>query len=131
MSTSDIASARAFDPTKPVQTVGGRKARIIATDRNDAVYPVVALVSYDDGSEAIETYTSDGRLYSSGDESDDDLINATESVTRFIHIIGFGDDGRFVTKTYESEAEPIPNQRTIGVLKVTVAGNRIKATQVG
>lgn len=48
-----------FDPTKPVQTRSGLKARIICTDRNHPKYPIVALVE-DDGIESAIYVTKEG-----------------------------------------------------------------------
>lgn len=69
-----------FDPTKPVQTRDGRKARIICTDAKNKLYPVVALILWPDGEEEIETYTLEGRSCV-GHERDriNDLINVPET----------------------------------------------------
>ena len=49
------------DPSKKVVTRMGRKVRIICTDREDSIYPVVALVKDDKReSEILVTCTKDG-----------------------------------------------------------------------
>lgn len=49
-----------FDPTKPVQTRDGRKARIICTDAASPL-PIVALVT-DKGVEYPTVFTKEGRV---------------------------------------------------------------------
>ncbi len=51
-----------FDPTKPVQTRDGRKARILCTDlKTPDGYPLVVAVEYSDGeAESLRRYASDG-----------------------------------------------------------------------
>jgi hypothetical protein len=68
-----------FDPTKPVQTRDGRKARIICTDRKSiGGYPIVALI-HESQSRDFEThgvYTLDGKNYPADDRLNPlDLIN--------------------------------------------------------
>jgi len=78
-----------FDPTKPVQTRDGRKARIICTDRNDADFPIVALV--DDGVyEEPKTYDSEGAYLPNMGESASDLINIpdTKYLNVYLHSTG-------------------------------------------
>lgn len=52
-----------FDPTKPVQTRDGRKARIICTDAKGE-YPIVALITYEDGEEEPGMFYSNGAFIS-------------------------------------------------------------------
>lgn len=57
----------AIDFTKPVQTRDGRKVRILCTDAVDtAGFCVIGLVHCDDGTEQIECWTREGRLYIGG-----------------------------------------------------------------
>ena len=69
-----------FDPTKPVRTRDGRKARIICTDR-EAEFPIVALISDHSAVESVEAFRSNGLLHIRR-ESDGDLINYTEPKLR-------------------------------------------------
>ena len=64
---------KAFDPTKPVQTRGGCKARILCTDRKHPTYPFVGVIE-GETLERVICFTEDG-LYCEGQECDDDLIN--------------------------------------------------------
>ncbi len=50
---------KAFDPTKPVQTRDGRKARILCTDFKD-VWPIVAAVTTNTDIEVIRYYREGG-----------------------------------------------------------------------
>jgi len=78
------STTREFDPTKPVQTRGGHKARIICTDRKNAVsFPIIALVDDGEGYEETKSYTKGGRHYAGGNQSPYDLVNVRE-VTRIL-----------------------------------------------
>ena len=49
------------NPSKKVVTRMGRKVRIICTDREDSIYPIIALIKDDKReSEILVTYTKDG-----------------------------------------------------------------------
>lgn len=77
-----------LDLDKPVQTRDGRSVRILATDRDDATWPVVALISSDGFGEGIECYTADGKDYPDGRISNNDLINVPVTTIRFINLYG-------------------------------------------
>lgn len=62
-----------IDLTKPVQTRGGRKARIVSMDRKHSD-SIVGLVMKDDGTEEILCWSRDG-TYLCDEISEDDLIN--------------------------------------------------------
>ena len=67
-----------FDPTKPVQTRDGRKARILCTDAKGG-QPIVALVTtFDNEAEHVVRFRSDGGCYSRGADPVHDLINVPE-----------------------------------------------------
>ena len=72
-----------FDPTKPVQTRDGHKARIVCTDRKGTV-SIVALVERYSHENAVY-YGSDGRLVGSK-ESRLDLVNIPEVTTKIAHV---------------------------------------------
>lgn len=85
-----------FDPTKPVQTRDGRKARIICTDfkgfgRGSIIANVICTYANAEA-ESIYVYYDDGRTNRSSDSSLD-LINVPE--TRRVHIIEYGDGSRW------------------------------------
>ncbi len=80
-----------FDPSKPVQTRDGRKARIIATDRADKSYPIVALIGDDDD---ISTFTAAGYYYTEGCGSNrSDLVNIVQKFTKWMNVYGDSNEG--------------------------------------
>ena len=113
---------KAFDPTKPVQTRDGRKARILCTDRKHPTYPFVGVLE-GETFERVICFTKDG-LYCEGQECDDDLINTPPSVVRkcYKHVYKCG----AVAYNYSSFAEAKDTLRRflcnppVGILKVTV-----------
>ncbi len=82
-----------FDPTKPVQTRDGRKARIICTDRkgSDPQYSIIALVvpAFGDHEQAI-AYMADGRFNTVLPEHSSDLINTPARIKREVWINVYG-----------------------------------------
>ena len=96
---TNTQSKTAFDPTKPVQTRDGRKARIICTDRVCAQGSIVALVEpratfpmltrsptiVPHPNEVLKTYYSDGS-YLRGDVDHDDLVNVPEVTTKISNV---------------------------------------------
>ena len=68
-----------FDPTKPVQTRDGRKARILCTDIKGWNKPIVAAISRRDGSEFITNHNLNGQLAAT-EESLTDLVNIPETL---------------------------------------------------
>ena len=83
-----------FDPTKPVQTRDGRKARIICTDRSINAadgWPIIALVkNRTDGYESVTHHNSAGLCL---DCEDTDLINIPirHTVELWVNVYEFGD----------------------------------------
>jgi hypothetical protein len=75
-----------FDPTKPVQTRDGRKARIICTDMVDERYPIVALITEETDREFPVSFTADGRILDSAREHDNDLVNIPEKREGWINV---------------------------------------------
>jgi hypothetical protein len=66
-----------FDPSKPVQTRDGRKARIICTDLKHPEFPVIAVITDRYGNEFAVAYTKDGR-WRNDTQDDSDLLNIPE-----------------------------------------------------
>ena len=119
-----------FDPTKPVQTRDGRKARIICTDR---VWiggaPLVVLIDTIDGSyQDVECFWSDGRIYSSGADSQCDLFNAPEPqhepVTLWVNAHASGGSGIYTSGPFNTEEYAIRtggNSRDyVGTIPITI-----------
>lgn len=85
--TSNTQSPTAFDPTKPVQTRDGRKARIICTDCKHRDGEIVVLVQYPDssthaGAEEVYRVHLDGYFVSSSYPSINDLVNVPVVTTK-------------------------------------------------
>jgi len=83
----------AIDWTKPVQTRGGRKVRVLCTDAPDSQYPVIGLI---DGSGDPETWTIGGVYAANGATSNLDIINTPDppvTVTRWVNVYSGGRSG--------------------------------------
>lgn len=76
-----------LDLTKPVQTKGGHKARVICTDMRGGKYPVIALVADNDGGgEILRKYTLDGVYCTSDTWADYNLINVPETIEQAVYV---------------------------------------------
>lgn len=74
-----------FDPTKPVQTRDGRPTRILCTDRKHPDYPIVALVTWENGQETTQTFRADGSFLGCAHDPAHDLVNVHERVSRWMN----------------------------------------------
>jgi len=104
-----------FDPTKPVQTRDGRKARIICTDANNH-QPIVALITEQDGHEYTRDYTKDGFYFMCSEQSSSDLINIPERRIMWTNVYTLYADSNYPTR---EEADKHAGANRIGVLKIT------------
>jgi len=68
-----------IDFTKPVQTRDGKPVRILCTDMNNPVYPIVGLVNYG-REEHVITWTIEGQMVD-GSASPGDLFQVEEKPT--------------------------------------------------
>lgn len=100
-----------FDPKKPVQLRNGGRARIIATDRDHELYPIVALVEENGQKELPRSYTKTGRAYACGPSLSIDLINVQERRYRNIYLTG-----QFYASRELADQHANPNLRRVGVL---------------
>ena len=75
-----------FDPTKPVQTRDGRKARIVSDKVSRGGYKYIAIISEESGDEWSGTFISDGSYYASGDACHRDLINVPEKREMWVNV---------------------------------------------
>ena len=90
-----------FDPTKPVQTRDGRKARIICTDRKSTVYPLVGLILNGE-TEYLTEWDLNGKHRSNGFfDSVNDLINIPERTSRWVNVY----DGSDWCYGFETESD--------------------------
>lgn len=118
-----------FDPTKPVQTRDGRKARILCTDFQ-ADGPIVAAVSYWNGEEVLVRYQNTG-IHFTARYDQLDLINIPEEVVKYVNVY----QGSKIGLLYNSEAEARDAQRgwtRLSYLAITFRdGKPVKAEVVG
>lgn len=78
-----------FDPTKPVQTRDGRKARIICTDMKNSYSPIVVLIAETENSESLTARAADGRC-SNFTLAYGDLVNVPTKRKAWINIYPVG-----------------------------------------
>jgi hypothetical protein len=78
-------SNKPFDPTKPVQTRDGRKARIVDDKYSSRGGNLVAITTLVSGAEDVRVYFNDGR-YTRRDELNVDLINIPVKHTVWLNI---------------------------------------------
>lgn len=83
----DCSMNTSFDPTKPVETRNGRKARIVCSDMKSKYKQIVALV-YDlsTDEEFVHWYRPDGHFLTSGVEHQLDLVNVPERTIRYVNL---------------------------------------------
>lgn len=109
-----------FEPTKPVQTRDGRKARIICTDLQGS-QPITAAIM-ERGTEIIATFHATGIWAPDSRESCHDLINTTEKrcIVGWMNIYDNSDDsfiGGGIFKTRE-DADNGAGISRIGCIKI-------------
>lgn len=93
-----IMSEKKFDPSKPVKTRDGRKARIVCTDRTGP-FPIVALVMrMDRDHEENMSFSLDGRLANARNPCPSDLVNIPEKRKGWANIYSDGRDSFYRTK---------------------------------
>lgn len=80
-----------FNPSKPVQTRDGRKARIICSNRKGTL-PIVALIEVD-GLESARFFYATGQSMQTS-KLDEDLVNIPEEIEmhRWFNIYGGGEN---------------------------------------
>ena len=75
------------NPNRKVITRDGRSVRIVCTDVMGAIYPVLAVYKKDPTHEIWNSYTTDGRLYTEGDDTHADLFFAPEKKEGWINLL--------------------------------------------
>lgn len=112
------------NPSKKMVTRSGYNARIICTDRKDADYPIIALVSRESiEKESTLYYTKEGRFYVNG-LSESDLFFVTERREGWINIYKGADGNSYVGDSYifksEENAEKtgMTDKDYIGAIKI-------------
>ena len=90
------------NPNKKVITRSGRPARIIYTDKK-GMYPVVALIEYNNTYENVFAFTTDGR-YSFVETDEKDLFFVTEKKVGWVNV--YHEDNRLKCgHVYNTESE--------------------------
>ena len=112
------------NPSKKMVTRSGYNARIICTDRKDADYPIIALVSRESiEKESTLYYTKEGRFYVKG-LSESDLFFVAERREGWINIYKGADGNSYVGDSYifksEENAEKtgMTDKDYIGAIKI-------------
>ena len=112
------------NPSKKMVTRSGYNARIICTDRKDADYPIIALVSMESiEKESTLDYTKEGRFYVNG-LSESDLFFVAERREGWINIYKGADGNSYVGDSYifkseeDAEKEGMTDKTYIGTTKI-------------
>ena len=110
---------------KPICTRDGRPARIICFDAQNEDFPIVALITDDEGDETPETYTAHGGYYTNAGQRDSDLMMVTQERTVWVNLYRSVDGrGCYVgSTTADTEQEALDNRNTgtcyIGTFPIT------------
>lgn len=112
------------NPSKKLVTRGGYNARIICTDKRDAGYPIVALISTESSkNEHTMYYTREGRFFING-LSESDLFFATERHEGWVNVFKDADgntyvgDSRIFKSEEDAEKEGMNCKTYIGTTKI-------------
>ncbi len=108
-----------LDLTKPVQTLDGRKARILCTDlEGDDGYTIVAAVHHSKHVEDVHRYTRGG-VWSKGKASGLDLVNVHEKV-RVKGWLNINEDGgmHFLPETDRGTANLYARKNRIACVEI-------------
>ncbi|WJY17649.1 hypothetical protein QQS45_08305 [Alteriqipengyuania flavescens] len=118
-----------FDPTKPVQTRDGRKARILSTEGPGEKPLVVALQRTDRAGEVLVSRYADGHVSRAGREMPHDLINVPERTHAYRSIQPDGALGpKALSKLAAQGSHAMPY--TGPVLKLTFEDGRPVAAEI-
>ena len=109
------------NPNMELITRGGRKVRIICTDRKDADYPIVVLVSNkSETGEDTLYYTEEGKFYTTG-ISTFDLFFAPEKHEGWVNIYrDFGLGVRNCRCIFDSKEEALRNRDPEAIATVKI-----------
>ena len=114
------------DPNKKVVTRDGRNVRIICTDQKGTEYSVVALCTMSNGSENLETYFPNGKIYLSSD-SCMDLFFAPEKKEGWVNLYDLS-EGPCLGRVYSSKevAESMITKCGLGLWNPYIATVKIE-----
>lgn len=110
------------NPARPIVTRDGRSVRIICTDREDSIYPIIALIKDDKReSEILVTYTEDG-IPAEYNEADYILFFAPEKKEGWVKVYyGKSRCNTFVCNRIfatKEEAEKQKNDNVVAIIKI-------------
>lgn len=105
-----------IDFNKPVQTRDGRKVRILCTDGQHPIFPIVGFI----GDEAdVYEWTRDGAYNDQSFRQEDvDIINVPERVERWLNIYP-GNVGSINSSRKNADESVDSSARRIGVIRIT------------
>ena len=75
-----------FDPTKPVQTRDGRKARIVSDRLSGGAHKFIAIITHENGCENGYTYDEGGYYYCLSNPCGLDLVNVPEKREMWVNV---------------------------------------------
>lgn len=113
-----------IDWTKPIETMDGRPARVLATDLKNDVYPVAVVVAYGENV-SVWMYTREGRL-STLQPSPSDLRNVQPQKFQHVRYVNVYNDflGHFcLTRADADCAGQLGNPR-IACVRVVIEGEK-------
>lgn len=93
------------NPNQKIVTRDGRSVRIVCTDIMGAFYPVLAVYKKDPTHEVWNSYTTDGRLYTKGDDTLADLFFAPEKKEGWLNLYKDGNGRVAIGTVYPIESE--------------------------
>ena len=85
---------------KPVCTRDGKKARIVCWDRKWENYPILALITENNGDELAVRCTNEGRASTSNEFGSNDLMMAPITKVGWVNIIRDPDNGHITVADY-------------------------------
>lgn len=99
---------------RTVQTRNGKPARIICFDKKSENYPILALVESEKNCEDVCSYTNDGHLYKTNEETNLDLFMVGECKVGWVNMYY---DEEFNSYScgivYKTEEEAVENSREV------------------
>ena len=103
------------NPNRRVITRDGKSVRIVCTDVMGAIYPVLAVYKKDPTHEVWNSYTTDGRLYTGGGDTQADLFFAPEKHIAWTNIYK-SESGVYANSgLYNSEEEALANSYALKI----------------
>ncbi len=93
------------NPNRKVITRDGKSVRIVCTDVMGSIYPVLAVCKKNPTHEICNSYTTDGKLYTEGDDSPADIFFAPEKKEGWLNLYKDGDGRVAIGTVFPIESE--------------------------